>query len=94
MGEKWLAVLGLAACLGIWVGMAMGPSRRQRLQAWWRTVPRAWWRRQRGHRQARQAQQEAADAIERARRRTRVDREGNVYKPDAFEHRDGRDKLH
>jgi hypothetical protein len=42
----------------------------------------------------RRAEQEAASAIERARHRAKVDREGNVYKPEAFQHRDGRDRLH
>jgi hypothetical protein len=94
MVEKWLAGLGLMACLAVWAGMALGPVRRQRLLAWWRTEPRARWRRLRGQRQARQAQQEAANVIERARRRPKVDREGNVYKPDTFQQRDGRDRLH
>jgi hypothetical protein len=94
MVEKWLAGLGLMACLAVWAGMALGSKRRYRLLAWWRTAPRAWWGRLRGQRRSHQAQQEAASAIERARRRPKVDRDGNVYKPDAFQHRDGRDRLH
>ena len=107
MNEKWWAVLGLVACLGVWASMALGPARRARVQRRWlriqaRMQPRVlaiWpWLKSRVQRprQAQHARQEAADAIERARRRPKVDREGNVYRPDAFNGKagDGSDKLH
>lgn len=107
MAEKWLAVLGLLACLGVWAGMALGPVRRARWLQRWRGLQarvsargrtlgtRVKLQAQRPQ-QARHAKQEAADAIERARRRPKVDREGNVYRPDAFNGKgpDGSDKLH
>lgn len=94
MVEKWLAVAGLMACLGVWAGMALGPARRQRWLAWARDTLHLARGRLRKPGQARQAQQQASDAIERARRATQVDREGNVYRPDAFRKGKGRDKLH
>lgn len=46
----------------------------------------------------RQAEQEAQDVIERVRRQARenkpVERDGNVYRPDAFRPRPPKDKLH
>ena len=102
MGEfssnQWLAVLGLLACLGVWVGMALGPARRQQLRARCegllarsRLLGLALRQRLRSPMQARRARQEALDAIERARRTPKVEREGNVYRPDRFQHpRDGR----
>lgn len=95
MGEKWLAVLGLVACLGVWAGMALGPVRRHRLLAWWRGTLQLARMGLRKPGQTRQAREQASDAIERARRGGKVDREGNVYRPDAFQHKPGRhDKLH
>lgn len=95
MAEKWLAVAGLLACLGVWAGMAMGAARRQRLLAWLRGTLHLARMRVRKPGQARQAREQASDAIERARRGGKVDREGNVYRPDAFQHKPGRhDKLH
>jgi uncharacterized protein HemX len=111
MAEKWLAVMGLLACLAVWAGMALGPVRRARLLQRARRLQaglQALGRRLRTHarhtarrpQQARDAQREAAEAIERARRRPRVDRQGNVYRPDAFntgkgdDTTRGDDKLH
>lgn len=102
MGEfssnQWLAMLGLLACLGVWVGMALGPARRQRLRARGRLWALALRQRLRNPLQARRARQEALDAIERARRMPKVEREGNVYRPDRFQNPGdggkGRDKLH
>ena len=100
MGEtlvnQWLAVLGLLACGVVWLGMALGPARQQRLQAQCRLLWVALRQRLRSPLQARRARQEASDAIERARRSSpTVDRDGNVYRPDRFHQgRDGRDKLH
>lgn len=46
----------------------------------------------------REAEQEAQDVIDRVRRQARenkpVDRDGNVYRPDAFKPRPPKDKLH
>lgn len=93
--HQWLAVLGLLCCLGVWVGMALGPARRQRLRARARLLGLALRQRLRSPLQARRARHEAAEAIERARRTPQVEREGNVYRPDRFQGpRDGRDKLH
>lgn len=96
MDDKLWAVLGLVACGLVWAGMAAGPARRQRWQAHARGLWQGLRRRLRGPVQARQARREAADAIERARRaRPKVDREGNIYRPDAFKaRRGGRNKLH
>ena len=96
MDDKAWAVLGLVACGLVWAGMAAGPARRQR----WQALALALWhglrQRLRSPAQARQARREAAEAIERARRtQPKVDRDGNVYRPDAFkDRRGGRDKLH
>jgi hypothetical protein len=88
MAEKLIAALGLLACFLAWAGMALGPARRQALRQW----PRRVWQLLRARRGA---QREAQDAIERARRRAAVDRDGNVYRPRDFSQRpDGRDKLH
>jgi hypothetical protein len=99
MGElsvhQWPAVLGLLACIVVWVGLALGPARRQRLLLRSRSLWLGLRQRLRGPLQTRRARQEASDAIERARRTPKVDREGNVYRPDRFHQgRDGRDKLH
>lgn len=99
--QQWLAVMGLVACAAVWVGMAAGPARRQRWQAallslWLalRLGLRSAWQGLRHPAQARQARRDAEEAITRARRQAQVDREGNVYRPDAFNRRPGRDKLH
>jgi hypothetical protein len=96
MDDKTWAVLGLVACGGVWAAMAAGPARCRRWQAQALALWRALWQRLRSPGQARQARREAAEAIERARRAgTQVDREGNVYRPDAFNSKRGdRDKLH
>lgn len=93
--NQWPAMLGLLACGAVWVGMALGPSRRQRLLSRCRLLWLALRQGLRNPLRARRARQEASDAIERARRAPKVDREGNVYRPDRFRQgRDGRDKLH
>jgi len=96
MNDKTWAVLGLVACGLVWAGMAAGPARLQRWQTWLVALWRTTLHRLRSPAQARQAQREAAEAIERARRAApKVDRDGNVYRPDAFNgKRGGRDKLH
>ena len=93
--NQWVAVLGLVACAAVWAGMALGPTRLQRLQMRGRLLGLALRQRLRSPLQARRARQEASDAIERARRHPKVDRDGNVYRPDRFQQgRDGSDKLH
>jgi hypothetical protein len=96
MDDKTWAVLGLVACGLVWAGMAAGPARRRRWQAQALALGQALRQRRRNPAQSRQARREAAEAIERARRAPpRVDREGNVYRPDAFNgKRGGSDKLH
>lgn len=96
MGDKWWAVMGLVACGLVWAGMAAGPARRRR---WQGSALRSWHallHRLRSPAQAARAKREAAEAIDRARRaKPKVDREGNVYRPDAFNaKRDDRDRLH
>lgn len=88
MWEQIGAGLVLAVCLSIWARMLLTPERRHRLLA----GPRRLWR---GWRRQRSAQREAAEAIERARRRPKVEREGNVYRPKSFDSpRRDDDKLH
>ena len=96
--NQWLAVLGLLACVAVWAGMALGPVRRQRWLARGRRLGLTLRQSLRNPLRARQARREASDAIERARRTPKVDRDGNVYRPDRFHPggngRNGRDKLH
>ncbi len=86
MGEKILAGIGLAVCVALLIGMALGPRRVATLR---HAVRRpALWLRHRGD-----ARREAAAAIDRARRQ--VKREGNVYRPESFNGRgrqDGADR--
>jgi hypothetical protein len=93
----------LLLCCGVLlVRLCLPAPRRQqfdrRLQHGWTRlrllvtgIPRHWVQRRR-------TQREAAEAIERARRRsagsTDVQREGNVYRPDRFKPPADRDKLH
>jgi hypothetical protein len=100
MADQVFAVLGLVFCALVWGGMWLGPARTQGL----RQRAQAWWRRASAGRRApapvsppdpRRAREAAEAAIERARRASQVEREGNVYRPDRFQQRkDGQDKLH
>lgn len=86
--EQIGAALVLAVCLGIWARTLLTPERRYRLMAGPRQLWRGWQRRRR-------ARREAAQAIERARRKPQVEREGNVYRPKSFDSpRADDDKLH
>lgn len=86
MVEKVLAGVGLAVCVLLLVWTLLGPRRRGALAE---IASRTWhWR---SHR--RQARQQAAQAIERARRPI-VDREGNVYRPKSFNGRSGERRDH
>ncbi len=89
MMEKILASLGLVVCVALLVHMALGPRRRQAvdaavaraLQALRRTAWGLWhWRSTRET-----ARREADDAIQRARQgRTQGQWDGNVYRPRSF----------
>lgn len=100
MSDKVWAVLGLVACGLVWAGMAAGPARRQRWQAralgLWRGLRRGLRSPAQARQAQREAEREAEQAIERARRAApKVDRQGNVYRPDAFKGRRGdHDRLH
>lgn len=85
--DKLPAALTLAVCIVLLVRMMLGPALRRRIDrvgasAWNGLRARAlylWhWRESR-----RRAEREAEQAIQRARRR--LEREGNVYRPDAFQ---------
>lgn len=78
--DQFFAAVVLAAVLLTWLGMLLGPARRRRLLAW----PRQWWRSRQVQGTARR---EAADAIERAKRRPATTREGNVIRPRSFQRR-------
>jgi hypothetical protein len=82
--EQIVAGVVLAGCLVIWARMLLTPQRRQRLLA----RPRRLWN---GWRHRRDARREASQAIERARRQPRVEREGNVYRPKSFDRSRGDD---
>jgi hypothetical protein len=88
MLEQIGAAIVLAICLAIWARTLLTPERRQRLLAGPRRVLRRWRRR-------RSAGREAAQVIERARRKPPVAREGNVYRPKSFDRtRDDDETLH
>jgi hypothetical protein len=78
MFEQIAAGLGLALCAGAALHLVLGAERL----ATWRARGRQWLGRRR-HRQ--QAEREAADVIERVRRRAEVERDGNVYRPKSFD---------
>lgn len=86
--DQIVAAVVLAVCLGIWARMIFTPERRRRLLAGPRQLMRGW-------RHRRDARREASDAIERARRKPPVEREGNVYRPKSFDRpRGDDDQLH
>lgn len=93
MVEQVLAGIGLAVSLGLLGWMLLGPARRERLRrsAHPRALRETLARGLHCRRHRRAAQTEALEAIERARRRTAVDRDGNVYRPRSFDRssRDG-----
>lgn len=85
--DKLPAALTLIVCLVLLVRMFLGERSRRRMDrlggatwAWMRSrASYLWhWRDSR-----RRAAREAEEAIQRARRR--IEREGNVYRPDAFQ---------
>lgn len=83
--EKWPALLIALLCLGMLLRMVMGPVRRARLDAWWRRLgARVRPAKRSSPVRPDLAAQQAREAIERAQRMSRVQREGNVLTPDAF----------
>jgi hypothetical protein len=87
--DKVLSILVAAVCVAMLIRMVLGEQRRARwdrafIQAWFGLRRRAllvWhWRRRRAS--AAQAQQAAQEVINRVRHR--VDKDGNVYTPEAF----------
>jgi hypothetical protein len=91
--DKVFSVLVAAVCVAMLVRMMLGDRRRQRwdsafIKAWFRLRRQAlaiWhWRRKRHA--AAQARVTAQEAINRARNKVgaKVDKDGNVYTPEAF----------
>mgnify|MGYP000944156871 CR=1 FL=1 len=78
--DQTFAAVGLAAVLVTWVGLLLGAERRRRMLQ----RPLQWWRLLRAQGTAKR---EAADAIERAKRRPAATREGNVIRPRSFQRR-------
>lgn len=88
--ERILAGVVAGICVLLLVRLSIGVHRRQRLDRFcrdrWQALRRvAWsvWHWRASRRAAAQAAEEARRAIERARQR-KVDRQGNVYTPEAF----------
>jgi hypothetical protein len=96
--EQVLAVLVAAVCVALLVRLALGPAQRARLdrqavEAWQRleaAARRLWQRLRYGRSSRRQAQQMFDELRQRSREgagappRPKVQREGNVYKPERF----------
>jgi hypothetical protein len=91
MAEKIIAALTIAVCTVLLLRLCLGARLRHRFDAkarsaWWTTRRAAlnvWhWRSSR-----REAKQTAHEAIQRAQRKaaSAFERDGNVYKPDAFQ---------
>lgn len=76
--EKILAAAGLLVCIVLLVRMLMAPAHRQRIAARLQALRR--WPTAR-----RVARTEAERAIERARHGRDVERQGNVYRPKAWD---------
>jgi hypothetical protein len=97
--NQLLAALLLLACLGFMLWMLLGPSRQQRLRAWWQARRRGLGRRRTASAAAAPvsratAEHEAQALIERARRRGSVQRDGNVLRPERFGQRPSGDDGH
>ncbi len=99
--EHFLAAIGFLLCVALLVHQGLGARRQARLQLWWRArvahLRFAWsrlrltWRTRGQARQAKgQAEREAADLIERARRG--AGRDDKVVRPGRFG--DKRKDLH
>ncbi len=94
-----LAGLGLVACAALLLRFALPERQQRRLDHWavstWQSLRRLPSRPSR----QRDVQRQAQDVIERARRQAKatrkVERDGNVYRPDSFKSRPPKqDKLH
>jgi hypothetical protein len=106
MLESVFAAAALLVCGALLVRLLSPPARRQaidrRLHGIWEglslRVKRGWQRRPRHWLQTRRTRREAQEVIERARRRaagsSKVERKGNVYRPDSFKPPPDRDTLH
>ena len=100
MFERVFAALALVACVLLLVRLAIGARRRSRVD---RAMRRALWALRRAGssvragfmslRHRREAAREADAAIERARKRSGGEWDGNVYRPKTFR-KPPRDKMH
>lgn len=90
MAEKIIAALTIAVCMVLLLRLCMGARLRYRLdtaaRSAWSTIRRAAFKLWHWRASRRQAQQAADAAIQRAQRKaaSAFERDGNVYKPDAF----------
>lgn len=89
MVEKLLAAIGLALCLALLLRMVLPAPTRRRWDAFWLGLWQGARDRVQRWRSGPDARQQAHDAIERARRRSAVQRDGNVIRPKAFDRDDG-----
>lgn len=84
---RWASALVVAVCVLMLVRMMLPARKRARLDQRLKQVPkvlsRRWHTLRHGRRHRVVAERLAKDAIERARK-TKVERDGNVIKPDAF----------
>lgn len=88
---RWASALVVAVCVLMLVRLVLPAPKRvrldQRVLSLWRQAPkvlsRRWHALRHGRRHRVDAERLARDAIERARKTT-VERDGNVIKPDAF----------
>lgn len=99
MFEVIAAAIVLAVCVALLLRQVLPPGRRDRVDRWaqglWATARALPAQLKRN----RSVQREAQEAIERARKASRrtppVERDGNVYRPDAFKpDRPPSDRLH
>lgn len=88
MVEKLFAALGLALCLALLLRMLLPAPAQRRWDAFWLGLWHGARERVQRWRTGPDARREAQDAIERARRRSAVQREGNVIRPKAFDRDD------
>lgn len=84
---RWASALVVAVCVLMLVRMVLPARQRARFDQRLKQVPqvlrRSWHTLRHGRRHRVDAERLARDAIERARK-TNVERDGNVIKPDAF----------
>lgn len=88
---RWASALVVAVCVLMLVRLMLPAQRRARFDQRWRhglsqltkALRRRWHALRHGRRHRDAAERLARDAIERARK-TNVERDGNVIKPDAF----------